>query len=172
MIDFTLSPEQTAVREQTRAFALAVLKNARQTYAKLSSPQERFQSTQPMYMNAVRLGLLKALIPTIVGGSGSDDMISSALAVEELYAVEPSVALTILTNGLGLSPLIRGASPEQHQEFLSPFLGGDGTPLAGIAFSEPGGSANYFEPEGMGIQTKAKKDGDNWIVNGEKVRLF
>lgn len=169
MVDFNLSKAQQQSRQNARDFAQAFLKDARQVYAKLPTPQERFQSTQPIYEKAIELGLLKSLIPSAVGGSGTDDTIVGALAVEEMYAVEPSVTLTILSNWLGLGPLLQGGTSEQIHEFIAPFVSGKGTPLASLVFSEPGGSANYFEPGGKGMQTTAKKDGDSWILNGEKV---
>jgi alkylation response protein AidB-like acyl-CoA dehydrogenase len=77
--------------------------------------------------------------------------------------------LTIFGTGLGLSPLLVGGTPAQHEEFLKPFLSGEGEPLASLVHSEPGGSANYLEKGGKGLQTVARKDGDDRIVNGDKV---
>jgi alkylation response protein AidB-like acyl-CoA dehydrogenase len=53
---------------------------------------------------------------------------------------------------------------------LKPFLSGEGEPLASLVHSEPGGTANYLEKGGKGLQTTARKEGDDWIVNGDKVR--
>ena len=123
MIDFNLSHEQAQVSQNTRAFAATVLKDARARYAALSNGPERFQSTRPISEQATALGLIKGLIPPALGGT-SGGLVDSCLAVEELHAVEPNVTLTILANGLGLTPLIIGGSPEQHREFLAPFLTG------------------------------------------------
>ena len=169
MVDFNLSKEQLQSSHSARVFAHTFLKDARKIYANLPTPQERFQSTRPIYQKAVEAGLLKSLVPIAAGGSGTDDMIGVALAVEELYAVEPSVTLTILSNCLAFGLLLRGGTPEQIREFISPFVSGEGTPLASLVYSEPGGSANFFEPGGNGMQTTAKRDGDSWILNGEKV---
>lgn len=95
----------------------------------------------------------------------------AAIMVEELYAVEPSVSLTLLGIGLGLSTLLMGGSAEQHKEFLAPFLSGDGVPLASLVYSEPGGTANFFEEGGKGMQTTARRERDEWVVNGEKVHI-
>ena len=170
MIDFSLSSEQAAVSQNTRAFAAALLKDARAKYAALPNGPDRFQSTRPILEQATALGFIKGFIPPALGGT-SGSLVDACLAVEELHAVEPSVALTILANGLGLTPLIHGGSPEQHQEFLAPFLNGTGSPLASLVFSEPGGSANYFEPGGKGMQTTATFDASTqeWILNGDKI---
>ncbi|KAL8791336.1 MAG: hypothetical protein Q9195_005955 [Heterodermia aff. obscurata] len=170
MIDFSLSPAQAAVSKNTREFAAALLKDARSKYTTIPNGPERFQSTRPIIEQATVLGLTKGFIPPALGGT-SGSLVDSCLAVEELYAVEPSVALTLLANGLGLTPLILGGSPEQQREFLAPFLTSSGSPLASLVFSEPGGSANFFEPGGKGMQTTASFDDSKqeWILNGEKI---
>lgn len=168
MIDFNLSPKQAQVSQDTRAFAAAVLKDAHAKYAALPNGPERFQSTRPILQQATAIGLIKGFIPPALGGT-SGSLVDACLAVEELHAVEPSVALTILANGLGLTPLILGGSPDQHREFLAPFLTGEGSPLASLVFTEPSGSANYFEPGGKGMQTTATLEGDSWVINGEKI---
>ncbi|KAI9726994.1 MAG: hypothetical protein M1834_008576 [Cirrosporium novae-zelandiae] len=168
MIDFTLSETQAGVRDAARAFATNVLSGARATYEEYSDYHKRFQSTRPIYREAVKSGLIKAQIPTALGGAGGS-LVEAAILVEELYSVEPSVSLTILGTGLGLSPLIAGGSEEQRRKFLEPFLSGEGEPMASLVHSEPGGTANWLEKGGKGLQTTARKDGEDWIINGEKM---
>jgi alkylation response protein AidB-like acyl-CoA dehydrogenase len=70
---------------------------------------------------------------------------------------------------LGLLPLLLGGTPEQCMRLLGPFLKTSGAPLAGFCFSEPGGSANAASPPpGEGVRTTARRDGDNWVINGRK----
>lgn len=89
--------------------------------------------------------------------------------VEEMYKVDRSLSLTIFGTGLGLTPLLLGGTREQHDEFLKPFLSGDGEPLASLVHSEPGGTANYLEWGGKGLGTIARREAGEWVVNGEKV---
>lgn len=168
MIDFTLSPEQVQVRHAAHTFASTHLKDARAAYEALPTPEERFQSTKPILRKATELGLIKGQVPAALGGTGGS-FVDAVLMVEELYAVEPSVSLTLLGTGLGLSTLLMGGSAEQHEEFLKPFLSGEGVPLASLVYSEPGGTANFFEQGGKGMQKTAKREGAEWVVNGEKV---
>ena len=171
MIDFQLSPEQLATRNAIRGFARANLQAARSIYeaqgASSSAWEDRFRSTQPIYAEAVKAGLIKAQIPKELGGAGGP-LIEAALVVEEFYAVETSASLTILGTGLGLTPLIMAGSSE-HNRFFEPFLDGTGTPLASLVFSEPGGSANFAEAGASGFETVARLQGDEYIINGEKV---
>jgi nitroalkane oxidase len=177
MIDFTLTPAQHEVVRASRFFAQQHLVTARNQYTLLPPDGiSRFQSTQPTLATATSLGLVKALVPATLGGAGGT-LVDSVLITEELYAVEPSVSLTLLAIGLGLSPVLLAdfnGREELRAQILAPFLEpGDGTraPLASFCFSEPSGSANYFTADGKGIQTMAIYDSgaDSWIVNGEKM---
>jgi alkylation response protein AidB-like acyl-CoA dehydrogenase len=168
MIDFTLSHEQKALRANAHAFAQNVLSTAPGLYSTLATQTERFKSTLPVYQAAVKAGLIAGQIPIPLGGI-SASLVDAAIVVEELHAVEPSTAITILGTGLGLTPLILAGSEEQHEKFLAPFLTQQGEMLASFAHSEPDGTANWLEKGAPGLQTTAYRDGDDWIINGEKV---
>ncbi|KAL1961976.1 hypothetical protein VTN77DRAFT_711 [Rasamsonia byssochlamydoides] len=168
MIDFTLTPSQRQLQKDARAFAQTVLAGASSTYAALPDQKSRFQATRPLYAQAVAAGQLKAQIPIPLGGTNAS-LVDAAIALEEMYAVDPSVTLTVAGTGLGLTPVILGGSPEQQQRLLKPFLTGEGEPLASFVHSEPGGTANWLEKGAKGLQTTARKEGDVWVINGEKL---
>lgn len=130
--------------------------------------KDRFRSTQPIYAEAVKAGIIKAQIPSALGGLGGP-LIDAAIVVEELYAVGTSASLAILGTGLGLTPLILAGTPELFDRFLPPFLSGEGTPMASLMFLEPAGSANFAEVGGTGFGTVAGPDGDEYVINGEKM---
>lgn len=136
---------------------------------KYQQHHERFQSTRPIYQQAVAGGLIKGQITPRLGGTGGT-LVEAAILVEEMYKVEPAVSLTIFSTGLGLTPLNLAATPE-HQQFLEPFLSSDGGALCSLVFSEPGGVANYLEKGAPGLNTTATLDGDEWVINGEKVGI-
>jgi alkylation response protein AidB-like acyl-CoA dehydrogenase len=161
MIDFTLTDEQAQLRVGARDFAQNILAAAPAIYNQHPSQKTRFQSTRPIYRKAVEAGFIKGQIPAALGGSAGS-LINAAILVEELYSVEPSASLTILGT--------IGGSPEQHERLLKPFLSGNGEPLASLVHSEPGGTANWLEKGAPGLQTTAKKEGEDWIINGDKVQ--
>jgi alkylation response protein AidB-like acyl-CoA dehydrogenase len=109
------------------------------------------------------------MIPGSLSGAGGN-LIDFTILAEEMYKSDRSVSLTIFGIGLGLTPLLISGNPTQHAEFLKPFLSGEGEPLASLVHSELGGTANYLETGGKGLQTTARKEGDDWIENGDKVR--
>lgn len=166
-VDFHLGPTEAATRVAAAGFAQNVLKPARSEYLKHEQQHERFQATRPAYSAAVKGDLLKGQIASAHGGTRGS-LVEAAIMVEECYAVEPSAAMTVFATGLGLTPLnIAGRS--EHAEFLAPFLSGEGAPLASLVFSEPGGVANALEKGAPGFQTTARRDGNEWVINGEKM---
>ena len=112
--------------------------------------------------------MIKGMIPRQLGGMGGT-VLDSTILVEEMYKVDRSLSLTIFGTGLGLSPLLVGGTQAQHEEFLKPFLNGQGEPLASLVHSEPTGTANWLQKGTKEFQTVARKDGDDWIINGDKV---
>lgn len=175
MIDFTLSGPQQALQRNAAAFAQAHLRDARLTYTRHATQEARFRSTRPVYAAAVKYGLISGQIPTALGG-GAQSLVDAAIVIEENFAADPSAAITIHGTGLGLTPLILAGSGEQRGRLLGVFLagggggvGGEGEPLASFVHSEPGGTANWLERGGAGLATTARREGDEWVVNGEKL---
>ena len=166
-VDFQLSPPEEGIRNAAAAFAAGPLKDAKKNYMQYQHHHERFQSTRPIYHQAVAGGLIKGQIPPHLGGAGGS-LVEAALLVEEMYRIEPAVSLTIFSTALGLTPMNLTGKPE-HKEFLEPFLNGQGEPLASMVFSEPGGVANWLEKGAPGLNTTAALEGDDWVLNGEKV---
>ncbi|KAI4222248.1 MAG: hypothetical protein LQ349_007675 [Xanthoria aureola] len=166
-VDFHLSPEERAIRTAAAAFASGPLMQSKEAYMKLQHHHERFQATRPVYRAAVAAGLIKGQIPPHLGGTGGS-LLEAAIMVEEMYAVEPSAALTIFGTGLGLTPMNLTGKPE-HERYLAPFLSGEGEPLASLVFSEPGGVANWLEKGAPGLATTAELQGNRWVLNGDKI---
>jgi alkylation response protein AidB-like acyl-CoA dehydrogenase len=134
----------------------------------LSTPLARFAATQPFYQQAVAAGFLRRLIPAPLGGQGTG-VVDMALLAEEFYAVDVNVSLTLLGTMLGLFPVLLGGTPQQAERIFAPFTSGQGSPLAALAFSEPGGSANFAAPApSEGLRNQARLDGDHWVIAGAK----
>lgn len=163
-----LSARHRQLQLSTRWVAREILSDAHSATWSLPSPQQRFAATQPYYAQMVEAGLLKQCISVDAGGEcvGYMDL---AIIAEELFAVDASVSLTLLSTVLGLTPLILGGTAEQRHRMLAPFLETHGTPLAAFASSEPGGSANAgAAPPAEGVRTSARRDGDEWVISGSK----
>ena len=167
-IDFTLNSDQRRLQSDARQFAGDVLSGVRAATHDVPGAAERFAVTRPFFERLVAAGFLRRCIATSVGGGCAGQM-DLAILAEELYAVDASVSLTLLSTVLGLAPLVAGGTAEQHRRLLPPFLATQGAPLAAFASTEPGGSANIASPPpGEGVRTTARRVGDEWTISGRK----
>jgi alkylation response protein AidB-like acyl-CoA dehydrogenase len=166
-IDFRLTASQRELQLRSRKFAKEVLSPAIEAET-LPTPEERFAATKPAYEAMIAAGFLRKCIPRSAGGE-NDGLADTAIMVEELYAVNASVTLTLIGTVLGLLPLLVGGTEDQRSRLLPPFLKLAGAPLAGFCATEPGGSANAASPPpGEGVRTVAKLSRDRWIIQGRK----
>ena len=98
--------------------------------------------------------------PTEYGGLGGD-MISVLVAIEELSRACATTGLILGVQELSALPLIHGGTDEQKKRWL-PDLG-SGKMLAAFALTEAGAGS-----DAASLRTKAVRDGDGWLLNGEK----
>jgi butyryl-CoA dehydrogenase len=166
-IDFRPSPRQRELQLRSRQFAREALSPALEAET-LPTAEQRFAATRPAYEAMIAAGFLRKCIPVSAGGENAG-LIDTAIMVEELYAVNASVTLTLIGTYLGLLPLLIGGTEEQRKRLLPPFLKQIAAPLAGFCATEPGGSANPASPPpGEGVRTTATLRGDQWIIEGRK----
>lgn len=166
-IDFQLSEAQQALQTGARAFGAEVLRQVAPTIAAIARPEDRFYATRPFYSAMAEAGFIKALLPASVGGTALGTL-DFALAAEELAAVDVNVPTALLGTGLGLHAVLHHGTEAQKQRFLPDFVE-DGSRLAALAFTEVTGGANYDNPDpSVGVQTFARLEGDEWVINGAK----
>lgn len=166
-IDFRLDDSQKSLQAGARTFAAEVLRQVAPTIAPLARPDERFYATRPFYQAMADAGFIKALLPASVGGTAMRTL-DFALAAEELARADVNVPSALLATGLGLHALIHYGTDEQRQRLLPDFVE-DGSRLAALAFTEVTGGANYDHPDpAVGVQTFARREGDEWVIRGAK----
>jgi alkylation response protein AidB-like acyl-CoA dehydrogenase len=108
------------------------------------------------------MGLLGIRIPEEYGGSGMDTT-SYAICVEETARVDGSLALTVAShNGLGTGHILSFGTEAQKKKYLPKAARGEW--LAAWALTEPGSGS-----DSAGLATTARRDGDDWILNGTKM---
>lgn len=110
-------------------------------------------------------GLREAGIPSLgfpeeYGGQGGD-LFSQVIAVEEVARVCATSGLSLLTGWAALDPLVRFGSPELIREIVPPVAAGE--KIAGWCLTEPQGGSDL-----AALKTRAVKDGDHWVINGNK----
>jgi hypothetical protein len=119
-IDFRLTAHQRELQLQSRNFARQVLSETAKAEI-LATPEERFAATKPAYEAMIAAGFLRKCIPVSAGGENTS-LVETAIMVEELYAVNASLTLTLMGTVLGLLPLLIGGTKEQRSRLLVPFL--------------------------------------------------
>lgn len=167
-IDFTPSAAQRELQAGAREIASRVLTGVPSTIAGLQHPHERFAATRPFFLELTRAGLLAGFIPREYGGGGLS-VLDLGIAGEELTAVDINVPTSLIGTGLGLQAIIQFGSDAQKRRFLPDFVESGTDKLASFAFTEVTGGANFdcADPD-AGVQTFAERDGDAWVINGEK----
>ncbi len=108
------------------------------------------------------LGLTGLQVPEEYGGIGIDT-IGASIAVEELGRVCGSTALSVSAhNGLGSAPIARWGTDEQKEKYLPMLTSGEY--LGALALTEPQAGSDLLN----GAKTRAERDGDEWVINGQK----
>ncbi len=168
-IDFILSDSQQELQKNAQAFAETVLRPSVERIDRAGDAWEAFLAGREAYREMAKAGFTKAFIPSEYGGAGFST-VDFAIAAEELTRVDVNVPTTLLGSGLGLQPIIQHGTSEQKERLLRPFVeDSDGELLASYAFTDVAGGANFDSPEPSGgIQTLARRDGDEWVVTGQK----
>jgi alkylation response protein AidB-like acyl-CoA dehydrogenase len=105
-------------------------------------------------------GLVAQDIPEEYGGRGLSVTEVLALA-EEFFRADAGIGLTLQLAGFGTELLAEYGTDEQCERWLRPVAEGD--QISGLAVSEPDTGSDL-----AGMQTRAEKEGDGWVLDGEK----
>jgi alkylation response protein AidB-like acyl-CoA dehydrogenase len=172
-IDFTLTDEQRQMQATARKFAENELRPVAEKADRLADPWEGFLATKEVYKKAYELGFAMAFIPKQFGGAGASN-VDFQIVAEEICAVDPGFACTILVNGLTLLPILWYGSEEQKETWLRKATSDpDKTFLGGWIVSEQSGTANFDSPRPLpvGITVTATHDKANgeYVLNGRKM---
>ncbi len=114
-----------------------------------------------VWRKAGAAGLLGMDVPEEYGGGGQSDFRFNAVLVEEIVAQGCSGLGFGLHNDVVAPYLTELAAPAQRERWLPGFCSGD--IVTAIAMSEPGAGSDL-----AGTRTSAVRDGDEWVLNGQK----
>jgi citronellyl-CoA dehydrogenase len=115
-----------------------------------------------VFKRAGELGIHGAHYPEEVGGAGGDYWYSLVKAEEYHRCKSAGVSMGLLVQSDMATPVIADlGTPEQIDEFLKPALSGD--KVAALGISEPAAGSDV-----AGIKTFARRDGDDYVINGQK----
>ena len=109
---------------------------------------------------AAKMGLFGYAIPQEFGGLGLNLAQDVEMAMELGYTSLALRSMFGTNNGIAGQVLVGFGTDEQKAQWLERLATGD---VASFALTEPGAGSNP-----SGLRTKAIRDGDNWIINGDK----
>lgn len=156
MFDYIMTDEQKQLRDEARAFTKWVPRELI-----LDMDAEKIQFPHEYLREAGRRNLLGIRLPKGYGGRGLS-WVDDAIVAEEIGVASYSLAcLWGVGADIVCEAIIEFGCEELKQKVVVPLLKGETFAAEGL--TEPRGGSDFF-----GATTYAKKDGDDWIINGQK----
>jgi butyryl-CoA dehydrogenase len=155
-MDFTFSPEHTALRRMIREFAQAEV-------APIAAELDRDHIVPYDVMRKLGdVGLLGVCFPQEYGGMGAGET-GYCILMEELARVCASTTVNVGAHiGIGAMAIYLDGNEEQKRKYLLPLARGD--KIAAFGLTEPNAGS-----DAASIRTRAVREGDSWILDGGKV---
>jgi acyl-CoA dehydrogenase len=159
MTDPFRTPERTALRETVRRFVTA------EVLPYLDEWERAGELPRSLHERAAAVGLLGLSYPEEVGGGGGD-AVDALVVAEELHYAGASGGLfaSLFTSGISLPHLIAAGDADQIERWVRPTLAGQ--KIGALAITEPDGGSDV-----AAIRTTAKRDGEDYVVNGAKTYI-
>ncbi len=155
MIDFTLTDDQKQLQELARKFCQD------QIIPKAAEHDKAGKFPREIAEMAWELGLMNTHVPGDCGGLGLG-VLEGCIITEELAYGCSGISTAMEANTLAAAPVMVAGNDEQKQEFLGQLTAEP--KFAAYCVTEPGAGSDV-----SGIRTLAKKDGDDYVINGAKM---
>ncbi len=157
MMNFERSEEQNMVLESLRKFLDAEIEPAFLEHGEGFIPREKMQQ----WMQALsEYGMIKAPHAEEWGGFGMD-WLTHLMVFEEVAYTSLDIAIPGFINSVGAEMLRQLGSEELKQKYLSDLIAGN--KFISLGISEPDVGSDV-----AAVKTRAVRDGDHWVINGEK----
>jgi acyl-CoA dehydrogenase len=114
-----------------------------------------------LYRKAAAVGITGTGYPEALGGTPADGFFAIGAAEEIARAGCGGVQASLGSHGIALPPIVAHGSDELQRRVVPPVLAGE--KIAALCITEPGGGSDV-----AALKTTALRDGDHYIVNGEK----
>ncbi|ELZ85754.1 acyl-CoA dehydrogenase [Haloferax elongans ATCC BAA-1513] len=155
-MDFALTAEQKQIKDMVSEFVDEEVK------PRAAEIDETDEFPADLVAEMGELGLMGMPFPEEYGGAGLDYH-SYAIGLEEISRGSGGLGTIVAAHtSLAGNMLYEFGNEEQKQEYLTPV--NEGTDIGAFALSEPGAGSDV-----PAMETTAKKDGDEYVVNGGKL---
>lgn len=116
-----------------------------------------------LFLRGGELGFFGHGVPEEYGGYGADCRMSVVLAEELSHAHTSGIGMAFGAHTeIAIPHIVRFGTDEQKQKYLPELVAG--RQVAALGITEPAAGSNV-----SGIQTRAVRDGDDWVLNGSKI---
>lgn len=168
MMDFSLNDEQLSWQNKARDFSDSKIKP-------ISVPRDQIEGGfDPFDWSVIeegsKLGFRTLAVPKEWGGPGTG-FVTQALVMMELARGDSAICKAFSQNWKWSHLIVNACNEDQKSRFLAPFIE-DHRYMLGRGITEPNaGCDNRLPPKSdpkAGYRLKAERDGDDWILNGEK----
>jgi alkylation response protein AidB-like acyl-CoA dehydrogenase len=154
-VDFSFTEEQELLREEVRRFAEERVRPG------VAERDRQHLFPVDIFREMGEMGLLGMLVPEEYGGAGTD-VLAYLLAIEEIARVDPAVAVTMsVCNSVCCWPIVQFGGEDLKRKVLPQLASGQ--TLGGFGLTEPSAGSDAGS-----LKTTARRDGDFWVLNGEK----
>jgi len=160
MIDFSFTEEQELFRKAVREWCQKTL-----TLEKVREMDSKQEIPREIIKQMADLGLLLMTIPEEHGGPGAD-WVTACIAAEELGYADITIAIPVfflVESSWGFA-VDKYCTEQVREEAIRPAIRGDA--FVGIATTEAGGGSDV-----AAFKSTARKEGKEWVVNGEKMYI-
>jgi acyl-CoA dehydrogenase len=147
--------EHEAFRDVMRRFV------AREIEPFASEWDEAGEFPRELYRKASEIGLLGLGFPEEFGGVPADQFMKIVASQELARAGAGGVSASLMSHTIGSPPIARAAKPEVRARVLPQVLSGE--KISALAITEPSGGSDVAN-----LRTSARREGDVYVVNGEK----
>jgi acyl-CoA dehydrogenase len=154
--------DEAAFRAKARAWLAENAAEYAEPPAEAWSEDELVERAQAWARKKAAAGYSGIALPKSIGGAGLSPRMGGIFAQEERRYHIPAYIGQSIGFSMALSVIRQHGTPEQFERFMRPTVAGEVSWCQ--LFSEPGAGSDL-----AGVRTRAVRQGDNWIVNGQKV---
>jgi alkylation response protein AidB-like acyl-CoA dehydrogenase len=164
LLSHLLTDEQHAIRDMVRSFV------DREIIPKREELEQDHAAVEEVLRKLVALGIQRSGYPEEYGGDGGASNVTLSIICEELARGDGGVSLSAGINaGMILQPAVLAGNKAVLDRFASAFCG-EQVNYACLSMTDSTGGADTENPllEGRGIKTRARLEGGEWVIDGNK----
>jgi len=149
------APEHETFRDSVRAFV------EREISPHVNAWDEAESFPRTLYRRAADMGLLGLGYPESLGGTPADGWYRLVATEEIARAGSGGLMASLFSHSIGLPPVVAHGSESLQRRIVPAVLAGE--KIAALAITEPGGGSDVAR-----LRTTARRDGSDWVIDGEK----